>query len=117
MSFIKGFENGNHKGLGWVSGNIIKIPNNTNVLPHMGWNQITCSTKHPILNEIYNEHYFFVHSYYFEAKNKKDIIAYSNYGIEFPALIVKENIIGVQFHPEKSSKAGIKLLSNFLLST
>ena len=110
-----GFENGEHKGLGWINGNVIKMPNNKKILPHMGGNEIYCLNKNPILKGIYKEHFYFVHSYYFEVKNTNNIIAESNYGINFPTVVAKENILGVQFHPEKSAKAGIKLLSNFLL--
>ena len=81
----------------------------------MGWNEIYCLNKNPILKGIYKEHFYFVHSYYFEVKNTNNIIAESNYGINFPTVVAKENILGAQFHPEKSAKAGIKLLSNFLL--
>ena len=109
------FENGTHKGLGWVEGDIIKIPGEGLVLPHMGWNKIINSKKHSILKNIQAEHFYFVNSYYFQIKNKSFIISESKYGLEFPAIIACDNIIATQFHPEKSSKAGIELLSNFLL--
>ena len=110
-----GFENGKHKGLGWISGNVIKMPSNKKILPHMGWNEISRLSENPILNELEKEHFYFVHSYYFEVKNPNNIIAESDYGISFPVAVAKGNILGVQFHPEKSANAGIKLLSNFLL--
>jgi len=110
-----GFENGKHKGLGWISGNVIKMPSNKKILPHMGWNEISCLIENPILNKLEKEHFYFVHSYYFEVKNPNNIIAESDYGISFPVAVAKGNILGVQFHPEKSANAGIKLLSNFLL--
>ncbi len=109
------FENGTHKGLGWIEGNIIKIPAEGLVLPHMGWNKIINSKNHSILKNIQEEHFYFVHSYYFQIKNKNFIISESKYVLEFPAVIACDNIIATQFHPEKSSKAGIELLSNFLL--
>ena len=110
-----GFENGKHKGLGWIRGSVIKVPSNKKVLPHMGWNEIICLNENSILKGIRTEHFYFVHSYYFEAKNPNNVIAESDYGISFPVVVAKENILGVQFHPEKSADAGIKLLSNFLL--
>ena len=110
-----GFENGQHKGLGWISGSVIRMPSNKKILPHMGWNEINCLNENPILKKLGKEHFYFVHSYYFEVKNPNNIIAESNYGISFPVAVAKENILGVQFHPEKSADAGIKLLSNFLL--
>ena len=118
-----GFENGKHEGLGWIEGRVVKLPDKC-ILPHMGWNEIKASTNntrnhkepsfHPMLNQIYNEHFYFVHSYYFEPKNKNNIIATTYYGMEIPVFVCKNNIFGVQFHPEKSSRAGIKFLLNFL---
>ena len=81
----------------------------------MGWNEIKCLNDHPITLGILSSHFYFVHSYYFNAKISKNILATSNYGIEFPSFVVDKNIFGVQFHPEKSSDAGQALLSNFLI--
>ena len=107
-------ENGNHKGLGWINAEITKLPTNNLVLPHMGWNEIVFKTDHSITNGIQNNNFYFVHSYYFKVENDNNIVATTNYGIEFPAIVAKNNIIGCQFHPEKSSVDGIKILTNFL---
>ena len=112
----KGYENGEHKGLGLIDGAVLKIPPNGHVLPHMGWNKINDLAKHPLLLGVANEHFYFVHSYYFKPNDKKNILATTNYNFEFPSVVGKSNIYGTQFHPEKSSNAGIKILSNFLLS-
>ena len=109
------FENGTHEGLGLIDGSIIKIPTEKLKLPHMGWNEIAINNNHKILNGISNNHFYFVHSYYFKTKKIENVIASTNYEINFPAIIAKDNIFGTQFHPEKSSNSGIKLLSNFLL--
>ena len=111
----KSFENGEHNGLNWIKGNIIKIQSKKNVLPHMGWNKLNNIKQHAILSGVENEHFYFVHSYYFMPQKEENILAYTDYDTNFPSIVNEKNIFGTQFHPEKSSKAGIKLLSNFLL--
>jgi imidazole glycerol-phosphate synthase subunit HisH len=114
MLFEKSFENGIHNGLGILKGSVKKfnLPKSYKI-PHMGWNTVY-SSKCPILKNISNESYFyFVHSYYAEVKDKNIGIMYTNYGKKFASGIFKDNIYGVQFHPEKSQKAGLKLLENF----
>ena len=113
----KSFENGIHSGLGWIDGDIIMLPSEKQILPHMGWNEVRSNVRHKAIKEIINEHFYFVHSYYFRAKKKETIIATAKYGINFPAIVAKENILGVQFHPEKSSTAGKKLILGFLLNS
>ena len=106
-------ENGDHKGLGWIDGTIEKLPNENLKMPHMGWNSIKVLNKN--LKIIPKEtDYYFVHSYYFNCKNKENILAETNYGISFPSIINKENIYGLQFHPEKSSDQGLDIIKNFI---
>ena len=107
-------ENGKHKGLNWISGHIKKLPNSNLKMPHMGWNEVI--PIKPLGNEFFIEEndYYFVHSYYFECEDKKNILAQTNYGINFTSIVAKENIYGVQFHPEKSSSQGINLIKNFI---
>lgn len=84
-------------------------------LPQIGWNSISIKQKHNYLNGIPdNTDFYFVNSLVFQAENQSNIIAKTNYGVSFPSIVAKENIFGTQFHPEKSSKAGLKLLENFL---
>ena len=111
----KGYENGVHQGLGWIKGSIRKLEVNKLKLPHMGWNNIQ------IINNSYEmsfdqkkNDYYFVHSYFFDCLEEKNIIASTKYGLDFPSIVGKENIYGVQFHPEKSSEQGLGLINNFL---
>ncbi len=112
-----GFEYGKHSGLGFVAGDVVEVNNQNNTLkvPHIGWNNISIKKPHPVLNGIKDgEHFYFVHSFYFIPKNQNEIIATVNYGSDLTAIISKENIIATQFHPEKSSDAGLQLLKNFI---
>ena len=106
-------ENGDHKGLGWIDGTIEKLPSKNLKMPHMGWNLISVLNKN--LKIIPKEtDYYFVHSYYFNCKNKENILAQTNYGIDFPSIVNKENIYGLQFHPEKSSIQGLDIIKSFI---
>ena len=111
----KSYENGEHQGLNWIKGEIKKMPNENIKLPHMGWNEIILkNTKNQLVKVSDKNDFYFVHSYYFDCKHKKNIIALSNYGIDFASIISKENIYGVQFHPEKSSVQGLEIIKNFI---
>lgn len=112
-----GFEYGNNSGLGFIPGNVVKINNPNNILkvPHIGWNDIYIKKSHPILKGILDgEHFYFVHSFYFVPNNEDDVLATVNYGSKITAMISRDNIIATQFHPEKSSAAGLLLLKNFI---
>ncbi len=110
----EGKEKGNHKGLGWIEGKVIKIKKHKQIkIPHMGWNTVNTISKHPILKRKKFESYF-VHSYNFICKNKKNILATCDYKQKITAIVGKENIIGTQFHPEKSQKIGLEILKNFI---
>ena len=81
----------------------------------MGWNKVSKKNNHIIWNNIEDESYFyFVHSYFVEPKNKNYILGQTSYGIEFVSAIYRDNIVAVQFHPEKSSRTGLKFLENFI---
>ena len=110
----EGKEKGNHKGLGWIEGKVIKIKKNKKIkIPHMGWNTVKVTSKHPIIKRKKFESYF-VHSYNFICKNKKNVLATCDYQQKITAIVGKENIIGTQFHPEKSQKVGLEILKNFI---
>ena len=84
-------------------------------LPHVGWNSIDIKQQHPILQNINSgSDFYFTHSFCFKNKFSNNCIATTNYGEEFTAIVAKDNIVGTQFHPEKSGKSGLKLLSNFI---
>ena len=106
-------ENGNHNGFGWIDGTIEKLPSESLKMPHMGWNSIKVLNKNLKINPKEAD-YYFVHSYYFNCKNKENILAETNYGIDFPSIVNKENIYGFQFHPEKSSDQGLDIIKSFI---
>jgi len=106
-------------GLGWIDAetNRFKFENENTKLkvPHMGWNTVDVVKKTAIFNKYYNEsRYYFVHSYYVKCKHKDNVLATTQHGIEFDSAIIKDNIIGTQFHPEKSHKYGLKILRCFM---
>lgn len=111
--FDIGEEHGEHAGLGLLPCRVVKFPPGKKV-PHMGWNSLQLEKPSYLLEGIPNESYFyFVHSYYAVPGEKGDIVASSDYGIVFPAVVGKNNVWGAQFHPEKSSPWGLQLLTNF----
>lgn len=117
--FTNHSEEGDVDGLGWIDAETIKFnfqkSKNKVKIPHMGWNNINISKKHSVFDNIEeNVSFYFVHSYYVKCENKDDILCTTNYGIQFVSGFQKENIIGLQFHPEKSHKSGLGILSNFI---
>ena len=112
-----GYESRETKGFGWIDGEVRKI-NNINKkikLPHMGWNEIELKKDFFLFSNIRNKsHFYFIHSYEFMTKEKDCVVATTSYGNSIIASIAKENIVGTQFHPEKSQKDGIIILENFL---
>lgn len=117
MLFQRGHEHGVHEGLGWFAGEVKPIaPSDPQLkIPHMGWNQLQLQHSHPVLRSIApGEHVYFVHSYAAEGADAENILASVDYGGQIVAVIGRENIIGTQFHPEKSQRVGLQLISNFL---
>lgn len=115
----KGFEGGEHLGLGLIQGEVIKIynenPGSTFRVPHIGWNEIHKQQDHAILEKLQpSTDFYFVHSYFFKTTHKEDILTTTHYGLDFPSIVSKDKITGVQFHPEKSSRAGFQIIRNFL---
>ncbi len=109
-------EEGNLRGLGLISGKVIRFNKSENLkVPHIGWNNVAF-TKESVLTKDLPEdpRYYFVHSYFVDASERDQVILSCKYGKRFDAAINKENIYAVQFHPEKSHKYGLKLLENFI---
>ena len=105
-------EEGVLHGLNWIKGKVLKLDKNI-ILPHMGWNNVKLVVKSDLFSNIENSEFYFLHSYYYQTEDDKDILTMSEYGDLFTSAINKENIFGTQFHPEKSHKDGIKILENF----
>jgi glutamine amidotransferase len=111
-------EEGIQPGLGWINAETIRF-NFINTaeykIPHMGWNFVFCKKESQLFTGMFPDaRFYFVHSYYFKANDPSDILTSTRYEIEFTSSIEKGNILGVQFHPEKSHKFGMKLLRNFV---
>lgn len=114
-----GSEEGESKGLGWIPGYIKRIDTSTLIkppyLPHMGWNSLSGEPDDPLLNGIEQEQgFYFLHSYYFDAQDRDNVVATVTYGHELPCIVRSGHIIGAQFHPEKSHSNGIRLIKNFV---
>jgi imidazole glycerol-phosphate synthase subunit HisH len=112
-----GREFGDHAGLGWIAGEVVKItPNDTALkIPHMGWNELNILRPHALLDGISGgANVYFVHSFQLKPALEDDLLATTDYGGPLTAMVGNENIAGTQFHPEKSQAAGIRLLENFL---
>jgi len=117
-----GLENGNHQGLGFINGRVEKINGKSHEgkdlkIPHMGWNNLLIkNSKHPLLKTIADgDHFYFANSYHFICQNENNVLAQVQYGDnKINALIAKENVIGAQFHPEKSGEKGLQFLKNFI---
>ncbi|PCI99624.1 MAG: imidazole glycerol phosphate synthase subunit HisH [Flavobacteriales bacterium] len=109
-------EEGIEKGLGWIDMDVKKFNLNDSSLkvPHMNWSNTTPNKKSKLFESMFeNPRFYFVHSYFMSPNNHEDTLCSVNYGGNFVAAVEKENIYGVQFHPEKSHKFGMKLLENF----
>jgi len=109
----KGIEFGTHEGLGWIGGTVkaIEPSDDTIKIPHMGWNDVTPTEGHDLLES--GEAYY-LHGYHFDAANEADILAKTSHGVPLVSAVGRDNIVGVQFHPEKSQAYGLAFLGRFL---
>lgn len=109
-------EMGHHEGLGILSGKVTRFPDFEDLkVPHMGWNTLTSKKQSTLIGDLpENPYAYFVHSYYCVPENDDDILISVEYGIPFTAAVERDNIYGVQFHPEKSQQVGLQILKNFL---
>jgi len=116
--FVSGSEEGDLPGLGWIDGRVLKfnpeLSDKNLKVPHMGWNHIEQTKESKLFRETDSQQrFYFVHSYYVRPTRDEDVLAKTTYGETFASALERENIAGVQFHPEKSHKFGMKLLKNF----
>ena len=102
-------------GLGVLPGRVVRFGVGNLKVPHMGWNELGVVRPHPVLDRLHGETFYFVHSYHPVPEKGSDVLGIVNYGEAFCAVAGRENLVAVQFHPEKSSRAGLKLYENFLL--
>ena len=112
-----GHEFGDTPGLGWIAGDVTALEPSDAALkiPHMGWNDLELMTPHPVFDGIENgEHAYFVHSFQFKTKNPAHVLARVDYGGPVTAAVGRDNMIGTQFHPEKSQALGLHFIANFL---
>jgi glutamine amidotransferase len=116
----RGLEHGVHEGLGWIDGDVTAITPNDPALkiPHMGWNTLDARSSHPLLDGIPlgpdGLHAYFVHSYHMQPADPGVIVAETDYGGPITAVVATQNMVGTQFHPEKSQTLGLRLITNFL---
>ena len=112
-----GYENGRYEGFGWIDSEVVALkPENKLRIPHMGWNDLCVhSDDHPVMSRVLSgTHFYFVHSFHMRCKTQTEVLASVNYGKALCAVVGRANMIGTQFHPEKSQKAGLQFISNFL---
>jgi len=113
----QGFEYEPTPGLGWIDGDVRKItPTDTALkVPHMGWNNLVIDHPHPVLADVSNgDHVYFVHSYHMEMNDHGQRLAHVDYGTDITAIVARDTMIGLQFHPEKSAAIGLQMIGNFL---
>lgn len=122
MLFDKSFEDGENEGLGLIHGEVVRFGEGNDPswdkelkIPHMGWNKLIRNREDSLLAGISEDEYaYFVHSYYAIPQDWDDVVLYADYSVKVPGFVRKDNVMGMQFHPEKSSVTGMKLLKNFL---
>ena len=102
------------EGLGLMPGKVVRFEGDGLKVPHIGWNELSLVRDHPVISGLDGEAFYFVHSYYPEPEERRDLIGETDYGTRFCSVAGRENLVAVQFHPEKSSRAGLKLYGNFL---
>ena len=114
----RGLEHGDTPGLGWIAGEVapIVLTDTTLKIPHMGWNNLSFSSRpHPVLARIEDgAHAYFVHSYHLNARDPSEVLAETDHGGPVTAIVGRDNMIGTQFHPEKSQHTGLKFIQSFL---
>jgi len=115
---MRGFEKTETAGLGWIEGDVVALTPHDAALkvPQIGWNIVTVNQPHPLFSGVKSgeDHAYFVHSYHFSCHEEKHILAHTDYGGKITAAVGRDNIVGTQFHPEKSQRMGLQVIGNFL---
>ncbi|MBC7142067.1 MAG: imidazole glycerol phosphate synthase subunit HisH [Rhodobacteraceae bacterium] len=117
MMATRGHEYRETPGFGWIAGDVVRIEpaDRTLKVPHMGWNDLVIDRPHPVLAGIgTGQHAYFVHSYHFRVADPAHLLAHCDYGGPITAIVGRDNMVGTQFHPEKSQATGLRLIANFL---
>lgn len=117
MLATRGLEYGPTPGFDWISGEVVRVDPADPALkvPHMGWNDLVIDTPHPVFDGITTgDHAYFVHSYHMQVADPSHLLAHVDYAGPITAIVGRDNILGMQFHPEKSQKTGLRLIGNFL---
>lgn len=116
LLFDSSEEGGTHTGLGWIRGRVRRFPDRAELrVPHMGWNELRFRREHPLTQGVTDgSDVYFLHSYYCSCEEPGDVLATATYGVEFAAMVARDNLMGIQFHPEKSQQPGIAMLRNFV---
>lgn len=117
MLATRGLEYEVTPGFDWIGGEVVKITPSDPAMkvPHMGWNDLVIDHPHPVLDGLKTgDHAYFVHSYHFRVADPAQRLAWCDYGGEITAIVGRDNIVGTQFHPEKSQASGLRLIANFL---
>jgi glutamine amidotransferase len=113
----KSYEDGEFEGLGWLDADVVRlnVEDQNLKVPHVGWNDVMACRDSSLLGKTGEQHtFYFVHSYYLQCREPEIVMGQCEYGLHVPAVIQKENIMAVQFHPEKSQRDGLRLLANFM---
>ncbi|MEM9349569.1 MAG: imidazole glycerol phosphate synthase subunit HisH [Pseudomonadota bacterium] len=106
------------QGLGWIEGRVVPIKAPGLKVPHMGWNDLVIDASHPVLIGVETgDHAYFVHSYHMAMSTQRQLLAHADYGEKVTAIVAEDNMIGTQFHPEKSQETGLRIIANFLAWT
>ncbi|QFT96598.1 Imidazole glycerol phosphate synthase subunit HisH 1 [Roseovarius sp. THAF8] len=120
MLATRGLEYTETDGFDWIAGTVVSVaPSDPSMkVPHMGWNDLVIDTPHPVLDGVSTgDHAYFVHSYHFEVADLSQRIAHVDYGLPVTAVVGRDNLVGTQFHPEKSQATGLRIIRNFLAWT
>jgi len=117
--FMESSEEGSEAGLGWVKGKTIRFKPelmNGEKIPNMGWSEIKQLKPSPLLENLDDSRFYFAHSFHVDPVDKSDSLIVAHYGYDYTAAVEKDNLVGVQFHPEKSHRFGMRLLNNFFVN-